>query len=171
MSRGAATPDADDKAEAATNRLPPNVDPQVFSLLPRDIQRELLSASLPGPSVSPARHLASPQSPHSAADFRDVAAAHESDATGSQRSPRGAGERQSLPQSSDYAFPGNVDPTVFSELPPDVQRELLSDWKQQKLVVKSPACRKLGKSVKSKDKKAAGKSSQANNLFNYFKPS
>lgn len=64
-----------------------------------------------------------------------------------------------------------MDPKVFSELPPDVQRELLSEWKQQKLVLKSPSSRKSGQSVKAKDKKAVGKNSQANNLFKYFKPS
>lgn len=167
-----------------TNRLPPNVDPEVFSLLPRDIQQELLSSPFPGSSVSPARHVSVPQSPHSVTDFHGIAAAPESkfkssdrDATGNEQGPEGTsalsgqGQDMSLPQFSDCTFPGNVDPKVFSELPPDVQRELLSDWKQQKLVVKSPSSRKLGKSIKSKDKKAAGKNSQANNLFKYFKPS
>ncbi|XP_075881884.1 DNA polymerase iota isoform X3 [Nelusetta ayraudi] len=183
VSRGAAGSDTDEMEGAVTNRLPPNVDPEVFSLLPRDIQQELLSSPFPSSSVSPARHVAVPQSPHSVTDCHYFATAPESklkssdrDATGKQQSPEGmsalSGQgREALPQSSDCAFPGNVDPKVFSELPPDVQRELLSEWKQQKLVLKSPSSRKSGQSVKTKDKKAAGKNSQANNLFKYFKPS
>lgn len=166
-----------------TNRLPPNVDPEVFRLLPRDIQEELLSSPFQSSSVSPARHVAVAQPPHSGTDFYYIATSPERqlessvrDATGNQQSPEGASAlsgqgTRSLPQSSDSAFPGNVDPKVFSELPPDVQRELLSEWKQQKPVLKSPSSRKTGKSIKTKDKKAAGKSSQANNLFKYFKPS
>lgn len=76
-----------------------------------------------------------------------------------------------FPQSDDYEFPGNVDPKVFSELPPDVQRELLSEWKQQKLMVKNPSSRKSGQSFLTKDRKAAGKINQANSLLKYFKPS
>lgn len=162
-----------------TNRLPPNVDPEVFRLLPPDIQQELLSSPFPSSSVSPALHVAVPQAPRAVTDCPYIAATPESkpkssdrDATGRQQSPEGGKEgRKTLPQSSDCAFPGNVDPMVFSELPPDVQRELLSEWKQQKLVLKSPSSRKSGQSVKAKDKKAVGKNSQANNLFKYFKPS
>lgn len=95
-------------------------------------------------------------------------------ATGNQQSPVGmsalSGEGR-LPQSSDYDFPGHVDPKVFSELPPDVQNELISEWKQQKLVLKSISSLKSGRSLKTKDKKAAGRNSQANSLFKYFKPS
>lgn len=175
MSRGAARSDTDEKADAVTNRLPPNVDPEVFSLLPRDIQQELLSGPFPASSASLAHHVGVTQPPHSLTDFHYVASLPESkfkssdrDATGSQRNPEGAGRGTKSP---DCTFPGNVDPKVFSELPLDVQRELLSEWKQQQLVVKSPSFRRSGKSVKSKDKKAEGKLSQANDLFKYFKPS
>lgn len=75
------------------------------------------------------------------------------------------------PQSADCEFPGNVDPKVFSELPPDVQRELMSEWKQQNLVLKNPFSSKPGGSFMTKDRQAAGKGNQANSLLKYFKPS
>lgn len=78
--------------------------------------------------------------------------------------------RTTSPQSSDCDFPVNVDPKVFSELPLDVQRELMCEWKQQKPVPKTPSSRKAGRTLMTKDKKPAGKGSQANNLFKYFKP-
>lgn len=182
VSRGAARADTDEKANEVTNRLPPNVDPEVFSLLPRDIQQELLSSLCPGSSASPALRVGDAQPPPSVTGFHYVASAPErrlktSDwgATVNQQSPEGTSAlsgqaSKSLPESSDCTFPGNVDPKVFSELPPDVQRELLSEWKQQNLVVKSPSFRKSGKNLKRKDKKTEGKNSQANNLFKYFKP-
>ncbi|CAL8344549.1 unnamed protein product [Lota lota] len=68
---------------------------------------------------------------------------------------------------SPRGVPGDVDPTVFSELPPEVQRELIVAWKQQKPVLKAPSSRK---SI-SKDKKATVKGAQQNDLYKYFKPS
>lgn len=75
-----------------------------------------------------------------------------------------------LPSSSGCKFLGNVDPEVFSELPPDVQRELMSEWKQPRPKMNIPSSRKPGRNWMSKDRKAAGKSSQSNNLLKYFKP-
>lgn len=180
---GAARSDYDEMESAVTNRLPPNVDPEVFSVLPRDIQEELLSNAFPSMSWSSAWHVGAPQSPHSYTDahtMTDILEAEsklessDSVATGNQQSPVGmsalSGEgRPSLPHSSDCDFPGHVDPKVFSELPPDVQKELIAEWKQQKLVLKSVSSLKSG--LKTKDKKAAGRNSQANNLFKYFKQS
>lgn len=182
---GAARSDYDEMESAVTNRLPPNVDPEVFSLLPRDIQEELLSNFFPSTSGSSAEHVGAPQSPHSFTDVHNITDILEAEsklesshsvATGNQQSPVGmsalSGEwRPSLPQSSDCDFPGHVDPKVFSELPPDVQKELISEWKQQKLVLKSVSSLKSGRSLKTNDKKAAGRNSQANSLFKYFKPS
>ena len=79
--------------------------------------------------------------------------------------------RLSPPRASDWEFPGNVDPQVFSELPADVQRELMSEWKQQRPVLKTPSSRKTGRGLITKDRKAVGKCSQANSLLKYFKPS
>lgn len=71
---------------------------------------------------------------------------------------------------SDCEFPVTVDPKVFSELPPHVQRELMCEWKQQKAVLKTPSSKKTGRTLVTKDKKPAGKCSQTNNLLKYFKP-
>ncbi|XP_054466615.1 DNA polymerase iota isoform X2 [Anoplopoma fimbria] len=181
-----------------THRLPPNVDPEVFRLLPEEIQKELLSPaytnSLPGLSTSsPAvddvpyvRKNKSPQSFSHSQNIKDTKEAVEkidsSDRpTSVDKRPEGTSAFQgemvmeegslSFPRSADCEFPGNVDPKVFSELPPDVQEELMSGWKQQKPVLKTPSSRKPARSLMTKDRKAAGKGSQANNLLKYFKPS
>lgn len=187
---------------AVTRRLPPNVDPEVFKLLPEEIQKELLSPayanSLPSPSTSPsapvavpdATHIRKNKSPESFTDSKNIEdkaetineldPAHRVTTVNHQRPPRKSafpGEnvtaegRLLFRQSSDCEFPGNVDPEVFSELPPEVQRELMSEWKQQKPVLKAPSSRKPGRSPMTKDRKAAGKGSQANSLLKYFKPS
>ncbi|XP_068576890.1 DNA polymerase iota [Cebidichthys violaceus] len=177
-----------------THRLPPNVDPDVFKLLPEEIQKELLSPaytnSLPGvstssPAVVNVSNVTKTKSPQSLSDSQDIKEAEKlapSDrpTTVNQR-PEGTdaflGEnvteegRPSFPRSSDCDFPGDVDPKVFSELPPDVQKELMSGWKQQKMILKTPSSRKPGRSLMTKDRKAAGKGSQANDLLKYFKPS
>lgn len=177
--------DYDEMESTVTNRLPPNVDPEVFSLLPRDIQEELLSNFFPSTSGSSAGHIGAPQSPHSYIDSHNMTDIPEAESklessdsvtTGNQQtlvdmSALSGEGRPSLPQSSDYDFPGHVDPKVFSELPPDVQKELISEWKQQKLVLKSVSSLKAGRSLKVKEKKAVGRNSQANNLFKYFKHS
>ncbi|GAA6218683.1 DNA polymerase iota [Lates japonicus] len=194
--------DPDETNNAVTHRLPPNVDPEVFSLLPEDIQKELLSPayvnSLPSTSTSPSApvvvpdvlHMTKNKSPRSFTGSKNTENFKEtlnksdlSDRVTTVNHHRPAGTivfpggnvmedgRPSFPRSSDCEFPGNVDPEVFSELPPDVQRELMSEWKQQKPVLKIPSSRKPGRSLMTKDRKAAGKGSQANSLLKYFKPS
>ncbi|XP_062273232.1 DNA polymerase iota isoform X1 [Scomber scombrus] len=208
--------DPDDTNNTVTHRLPPNVDPEVFRLLPEEIQKELLSPAyansltsslmatsslsasvtvtdMPQISENTSLQCLPPSTlvPQSLSESQNVTDRKEavnrfvpSDraTTVNNQRPRDTSSasvenmmeegRLSFPQSSDCEFPVNVDPEVFSELPPSVQRELMSEWKQQKLVLKIPALRKPGKSLMTKDKKEkAGKSSQANNLLNYFKPS
>lgn len=187
--------DHDETDNTVTHRLPPNVDPEVFRLLPEEIQKELLSpAYTNSPSctsrssveVVDVAHETKNKSPQSFTDsqiIKDVSKLDPShrQTTVNHQSPAGTsafpGENVmeegglSFPRSSDCEFPGNVDPKVFSELPPDVQRELMSEWKQQKPVLKTPSSRKPGRSLMTKDRKTAGKGSQTNNLFKYFKPS
>ncbi|XP_030593380.1 DNA polymerase iota isoform X2 [Archocentrus centrarchus] len=166
-------------------QLPPNVDPEVFKLLPEEIQKELLSpayvSSLCSTSTSQSGadglHMSETKPPQTLTDSENVndikdAASHQWPAGTSAFPGEDVMEEGGLsfPQSSDCEFPGNVDPKVFSELPLDVQRELMSEWKQQKPVLKTPSSKKPGRSLMTKDRKAAGKSSQANNLFKYFKP-
>ncbi|KAM9359855.1 DNA polymerase iota [Symphorus nematophorus] len=199
VSCSTARSNSDETENTVTHRLPQNVDPEVFRLLPEEIQKELLSSaftnSLPSTSVSSVTvgddpHMTKNKSPLSLTDSRNIkdikvpinksdpsdrpTTVHHQWLVGTSALPgedvMGEG-RLSSPRSSDCEFPGNVDPKVFSELPPDVQRELMSEWKQQKPVPKAPMSRKPGRSLMTKDRKATGKSSQANNLLKYFKPS
>ncbi|XP_038858315.1 DNA polymerase iota isoform X3 [Salvelinus namaycush] len=208
--------------------LPPNIDPEVFRLLPEDIQKELLSAAYPEtahglhshstqsvrPTVSdPADRAHSSHHNHSEqpASLSQPAACKLNDSFHSTRidlreTVKGFDRQPNAPttnnqqehtvsslqysltdlleegnsstglvsqrQSADCGFPGNVDPKVFSELPPEVQRELLSEWRQQIPVLKiSSSLKKQGKSPLAREKKAPAKSSQANDLLKYFKPS
>ncbi|XP_026199580.1 DNA polymerase iota [Anabas testudineus] len=182
--------------------LPPDVDPEVFKLLPKEIQTELLSPAyinaLPSTSTNLSEPVAVPDAFHITenklvqpfTDSKDVKNIREDinewdpsarATTVNLQQPEGTcafpGEnvieegKLTFPQSADCEFPGNVDPKVFSELPPDVQRELMSEWKQQKLVLKNPSSKKPGRSFLTKDRKAAGKGNQANSLLKYFKPS
>lgn len=66
-------------------------------------------------------------------------------------------------------IPANVDPYVFSQLPVDVQRELLTEWRQQKSVLKIPS-KHSHKTSNTKDRKSTAKGSQGNNILKYFKP-
>lgn len=192
-----AGPAHDDTDNAVTNRLPPNVDPEVFVLLPDDIQKELLSPTytnyLSGTLVSSAElvhipHVTKNKSPQSFTDSQNINDMREAvskspdmETTTNHQIPAGTSALKeeniseegglSFTPSSDCEFPGNVDPAVFSELPADVQRELMSEWKQQKPALKSASSRKPARSSMAKDRKAAKKSSQGNNLFKYFKPS
>ncbi|XP_058493069.1 DNA polymerase iota [Solea solea] len=189
--------DPDNKSHSVTQQLPPNCDPDVFTHLPEDIQKELLSPayrhslpststclSVPGvkPGVPQKTKSASPKpftDSHVIEDMKDtVKESHPSYSvtTLNQHRPLATstslGEtikeegRTPFPQSLDCKLPGNVDPEVFSELPSEVQRELMSEWKQQKPALKAPSSKKPGR-----DRRAAGKGSQANSLLKYFKPS
>uniref|UniRef100_A0A3Q3GMU9 Polymerase (DNA directed) iota n=1 Tax=Labrus bergylta TaxID=56723 RepID=A0A3Q3GMU9_9LABR len=190
-----ASSDCGETNNKTTQRLPPNVDPEVFRLLPEDIQKELLSPvytnSLVNTSTSSATEaevshtrenktsllftgarniedIKETVDPCNLTTVKHQSAAGQSLFPGDNVMKEG---RLSFSRSSDCKFPGNVDPKVFSELPPDVQAELMAEWKQQKPLLKDPSSRKPGRSLMTKDKKAAGKSSQTNNLFKYFKPS
>ncbi|XP_029367408.1 DNA polymerase iota isoform X2 [Echeneis naucrates] len=189
---------SDEANSIMTHPLPPNFDSEVFRLLPTEIQEELLSPaylnSLPGTSTSTAAPATVPNIPsttaRSCADSQNVRNFKEAGngldpsnkvfTVTNHRPLRTSAftgeyvieeERLSFPQSSDCKFPGNVDPEVFSELPLDVQRELMSEWRQEKPVLKTPSSRKPGRGQMTKDRKAAVKGSQANSLLKYFKPS
>lgn len=176
-----------------THRLPPDFDPGVFRGLPEEIQKELLSPSyvdsLPGSSTSEPHSTTgsftdSPNTEAIKGAVNELDLTHRAATVNHQRPPSTSalpGEyvmeesRLSFPRSPDCEFPGNVDPEVFSQLPPDVQKELRSDWKQKKPVLKMPvsklpSSRKPGRSQMTKDRKAAGKRSQSNSLLKYFKP-
>ncbi|XP_013879654.1 DNA polymerase iota [Austrofundulus limnaeus] len=171
----------DETTNTATSQPPLNVDLEVFQMLPEEIQKELLSP----PYLSSLSRTHAPKIPRnkSSEPFKKASNGFDtSDRAAAVTRPRPAGtsvtrgqnmvEGGDPPSSSyDRGFPGNVDPGVFSELPPDVQRELMSEWKQQKLVLKIPSSVKPGRNCSGKDRRAAGNSSRSNNLFKYFKPS
>ncbi|XP_031426361.1 DNA polymerase iota isoform X2 [Clupea harengus] len=176
--------------------LPPDVDPDVFKHLPESIQKELLSGFYAGEHED--RQGTSSQSAavisfhQKLTDQTEPPLQQSSMPTDSIGSGNGSecvkqtteqtfffAHRERLStcteqeegnnRSPDTDYPSNVDPTVFSELPPELQRELLSEWRQQKPVLKIPS-KKVGKTASTKDKKVATKAGQANNLLNYFKP-
>ncbi|XP_020774326.1 DNA polymerase iota isoform X3 [Boleophthalmus pectinirostris] len=146
--------------------LPPNIDPEVLRSLPREIQMELMqfntSTDLLYKNVSALPEVHSPKKPTTTLDpIRPW---------GSVSGHLKTEDILSLPGSSDVKMPGNVDPTVFAELPPELQKELMSEWRQDKPVLKAPSSKKPTKNVTGKDKKTTEKGSQSNNLLKYFKP-
>ncbi|XP_030647515.1 DNA polymerase iota [Chanos chanos] len=185
--------------EGAFPRLPPDVDPDVFKVLPQHIQEELLSNFQTERSGIPSvlttdledqtgfSHIFPEPLKRASQSVRSEergAVCREYDA-GSSRED---GNEFSVPQDpvgmrvehdnssksvtsnsvSGADFPHNVDPCVFSQLPADMQRELLSEWRQQKPIFKMPS-RPSGTGGASRDKKTKGP--QTNNLLKYFKPS
>ncbi|XP_041642487.1 DNA polymerase iota isoform X2 [Cheilinus undulatus] len=173
-----ARPDCNKTNNKMAQRLPPNVDPEVFRLLPVDIQKELLSPVYTDSLTENEASLLFSESPNIKDKKEAVDQFNSPDllATDNHQNPAG---QSSFPGedvmeegrlSSDCEFPGNVDLKVFSELPPDVQRELMSEWKQQKQATKTASSSNPRRSPMLKDRKTAGKSSQKNNLFKYFKP-
>lgn len=148
------------------NDLPPNVDPEVFRSLPKEIQKELLSFDLSNSTIyTPTDSLHGSENA-----FQE---AYSSAVNSKNPSASGPGDLKtekclSLPGSSHAKFPGNVDPTVFAELPHEVQKELMTEWEQDKPILKARSSKKPTKT--GKDKKATGKSCQSNSLLKYFKP-
>uniref|UniRef100_A0A8C1IA56 Polymerase (DNA directed) iota n=1 Tax=Cyprinus carpio TaxID=7962 RepID=A0A8C1IA56_CYPCA len=181
------------------SRLPPGVDPEVFKLLPEHIQMELISsfqsedsaqlnyapADTSSEDVDPEDHsmLAfnqpAPEPCESALNYNRNSASHNHELTKISSSaqstmelnsgPVKATESHDIPPATQSDVPANVDPYVFSQLPADVQRELLTEWRQQKPVLKIPS-KHSHKTSNTRDKKSAAKGSQCNNILKYFKP-
>ncbi|XP_043094707.1 DNA polymerase iota isoform X2 [Puntigrus tetrazona] len=154
---------------------PRGVDPEVFKLLPERIQMEVISSY---------QHEDSARLNYGAADtssadgdpagrstlaFKQPAPKTSSSAQ-SEESEEKVQESQILPaaQAPRYDVPANVDAYVFSQLPSDVQRELLTEWRQQKPVLKIPT-KHSHKTSNTKDRKSAAKGSRCN-ILKYFKP-
>ncbi|XP_072290074.1 DNA polymerase iota [Eucyclogobius newberryi] len=148
------------------SQLPPNVDGEVFRCLPQEIQNELMSSNTSTDSIYknkidtfPEMHsLKRPTTEH----FRGPSASISGDFE--------KNTSLSLAGSSDAKIPGNIDPTVFAQLPPELQKELMADWRQEKPILKAPSSKKITKNVTTKEKRPTGKGSQSNNLLKYFKP-
>nr|XP_057925889.1 DNA polymerase iota isoform X2 [Doryrhamphus excisus] len=166
--------DHDDTAITVTHPLPPNVDPDVFGLLPVEIQKEILSESpqstyQPRPLPPKPRLTLLPTS-RNINNTEEAIGTCDGGATPHQQQPPGGSAlpRETVMEekrlSSDCELPVNVDPKVFSELPADLQTELMTEWKRQKPLLKVPAAKKA-----ARETKGGGRKSQANSLLKYFK--
>ncbi|XP_033829233.1 DNA polymerase iota [Periophthalmus magnuspinnatus] len=143
--------------------LSTNIDPEVLKCLPQEIQKELMSSH------------ASTDLLHKNINNTLPEVDSQKKSTLNSLGPSVSGDLKiknslSSPGSSGAKIFGNVDPTVFAELPPELQKELMSEWRQDKPVSKAPSSKKPVGNVTRKDKKTSGKSRQSNNLLKYFKP-
>uniref|UniRef100_A0A8C9QQX1 Polymerase (DNA directed) iota n=1 Tax=Scleropages formosus TaxID=113540 RepID=A0A8C9QQX1_SCLFO len=132
---------------------PAGVDPHVFRDLPADIQKELLSSS----TVDTVLRCPSSAGP-SDSEPGFVTGLHLSSSECLQQ--RHPVELHTESRSPVCDVPPHIDPQVFAELPPELQRELLSEWTRKTSAVKMQG-----------SKLATASSSQTNNLLRYFKPS
>ncbi|CAM5153494.1 unnamed protein product [Natator depressus] len=97
---------------------------------------------------------------------------HSSD---TQEQPIGAasqdeGQREQASGEGRIVFPPNIDPNIFSELPAEMQKELLAEWKNLKPVSKMHMNKPSEKLKTNKGKKNVMCSPQSNSLLRYFKP-
>ncbi|XP_043370165.1 DNA polymerase iota isoform X2 [Dermochelys coriacea] len=98
---------------------------------------------------------------------------HSSD---TQEQPTGAasqdkGQREQASGEGRIVFPPNVDPNIFAELPAEMQKELLAEWKNLKPVSKMHMNKPSEKLKTNKGKKNVMMCSpQSNSLLRYFKP-
>ncbi|KAM9588839.1 DNA polymerase iota-like isoform 2-T2 [Morphnus guianensis] len=78
---------------------------------------------------------------------------------------------KSYSRQAGIVFPPNVDTKTFYELPADVQKELLAEWKRQEPVSKTSTDKPPEKPKTSKGRRnTAPCLSQSNSLLKYFKP-
>ncbi|XP_075697522.1 DNA polymerase iota isoform X2 [Rhinoderma darwinii] len=68
------------------------------------------------------------------------------------------------------SLPKSIDMNVFSQLPVELQKELMSEWKNQKLTPKIQV-KKLQDKVKTSKGQRPSTASRPSNLLKYFKPS
>ncbi|XP_069780017.1 DNA polymerase iota isoform X5 [Narcine bancroftii] len=76
---------------------------------------------------------------------------------------RGAPTHQNSPP-----FPTNVDVKVFLELPAELQKELLTDWKQQRFVSKVNVAKRASKVKSSAGARHPQKAPKSNSILKYF---
>ncbi|XP_051898193.1 DNA polymerase iota [Pristis pectinata] len=65
-------------------------------------------------------------------------------------------------------FPTNVDAKVFSELPAELQKELLRDWKQQRTVLKANVAKRGSKVKSNAGPRQSQKTPKSNSILKYF---
>uniref|UniRef100_A0A2H6N8B0 Uncharacterized protein n=1 Tax=Micrurus carvalhoi TaxID=3147026 RepID=A0A2H6N8B0_9SAUR len=172
--------------------LPAGIDYDVFNQLPSDIKEEIISSQkkvrdstetlwshgeseLGGKSpCHPKTKISSiflhsgdlGQSTRTLA-FSGTASTNEEPPV-ERQNPHGEGSSQNhSSQGSKVTLPPSVDPKTFSELPAKMQKELLTEWKNQKCASKMY----VSKVVTLKgNKKGQASSPGSNSLLRYFKP-
>lgn len=199
--------------------LPDHIDMDVFSQLPEDIRKEILSSpqtgsghkisrttrpspcpkgiqsffmkassrypqsssvsELPGQGLQNTMDFGDPPLwiKHSSCIDSDNGKSGENTACASSSSYISCSNQTSQPcegdmdcaESSDGFFPKSVDMNVFSQLPEELQKELMADWKHKELTPKIPAI-KLQEKVKNAKGQRPKSSAKLNNLLKYFKP-
>ncbi|KAG8131238.1 hypothetical protein E2320_017826 [Naja naja] len=172
--------------------LPAGIDYDVFNQLPSDIKEEIISSQKEGRDStetlwSQGRSELGEKSPchpktkissislHSedlgqstrTLAFSGIAPTNE-EPPAERQNPHGEGSSQKhSSQGSKVALPPSVDPKTFSELPAEMQKELLTEWKSQKGASKMH----VSKVVTLKGtKKGQTSPPESNSLLRYFKP-
>uniref|UniRef100_A0A670ZS85 DNA polymerase iota n=1 Tax=Pseudonaja textilis TaxID=8673 RepID=A0A670ZS85_PSETE len=171
--------------------LPAGIDYDVFNQLPSDIKEEIFSSQKVRDSTetlwSQRRSELGEKSPchpkmkissislHSGdlgqstrtLAFSGIAPTNEEPPV-ERQNPHGEGSSQNhSSQGSKVALPPSVDPKTFSELPAEMQKELLTEWKSQKGASKMHASKVV--TLKG-TKKGQASSPGSNSLLRYFKP-
>ncbi|XP_039177842.1 DNA polymerase iota isoform X2 [Crotalus tigris] len=176
--------------ECPSPLLPAGIDYDVFNQLPNDIKEEIISSQkkvrdsietlwshggseLGGKSPCHPKAKISSVSLHSGdlcqstrtLAFSDIASTKEEL---ERQSPHEEGSSpNNSRQGSQVSLPPSVDPKTFSELPAEMQKELLTEWKSQKCVSKMH----VSKVVTLKGTKKGQMSPPgSNSLLRYFKP-
>ncbi|KAM6471062.1 DNA polymerase iota isoform 1-T1 [Liasis olivaceus] len=178
--------------ECPSHLLPAGVDYDVFTQLPSDIQEEIISShkkdrdstvTLWSRGVSESREelpchakaKVNYVSLHSgdlcqttrALAFHGTAPINEEPPLERQNPPGEDSSQKDWREGSKVVLPPSVDPKTFSELPAEMQKELLEEWKSQKSVSKMHGS-KVG--TLQGTKKGLTSSPGSNSLLRYFKP-
>ncbi|XP_070792087.1 DNA polymerase iota isoform X2 [Pituophis catenifer annectens] len=174
--------------QCPSSLLPAGIDYDVFNQLPSDIKEEIISSQkkVRNSTETGVSELGAKPPCHPKAKISSISL-HSGDLGQSTRTlassgiaptneepplkrqnPHGEGSSQNhSSQGSKVALPPSVDPKTFSELPAEMQKELLTEWKSQKYVSKMH----VSKIVTLKGtKKGQASSPGSNSLLRYFKP-
>ncbi|XP_053263917.1 DNA polymerase iota isoform X1 [Podarcis raffonei] len=85
-----------------------------------------------------------------------------------QKHPDKEASNEGWKDGSKLVLPPNIDPQTFSELPTEMQKELLVEWKSQELASKLPAGKTQNRL--KREKKGLPSAPHSNSLLRYFKP-
>ncbi|XP_027023944.1 DNA polymerase iota isoform X2 [Tachysurus fulvidraco] len=156
---------ADSIKSVIVPELPPDVDPDVFRALPWHIQSELMS-SFQEDSIERQEHRISSALPTAHADDLITQPSSGTEELGDVSAEERVPADHDVPD-----VPPNVDPYVFSQLPPDMQRELRTEWRQSKLTLKMSQKHTARRTTTTREKRPVAKRSNSGSLLQYFKPS